>query len=409
MPSNAFLSASRRTRFNLLLLALFLWLLTNSPVQAQAFKVLYAFKGAPDGNGPFGGLILDESGNIYGNTYSGGVSYNGIVFRINSLGKETVLYNFRAGYGDSPNSEMVPDDQGTLYGTTRYGGAHLCGAVFKLDSRGNESVLHSFSLRLDGCEPAAVIRDAQGILFGTTYAGGNTGCFYSGCGVVFKMDRNGKETVLYRFTGGTDGGGPSGGLVRDAAGNFYGTTGLGGDLTCYRGVGCGTVFKLDTAGRETVLYSFTGTGGDGAFPHGGLARDQTGVLYGTTYSGGNSSCGNAGCGPVFKVDANGKETVLHQFAGADGAYPTASVVLDSSGNIYGTTLNGGPSGSNCSYSGCGVVFKLNTSGKETVLHAFTGGADGLSPAAGVVMDGAGTVYGAAGGGGCCGIIFKLTP
>jgi uncharacterized repeat protein (TIGR03803 family) len=112
---------------------------------------------------------------------------------------------------------------------------------------------------------------------------------------------------------------------------------------------------------------------------------------------------------VFKVDANGKETVLHQFNGGDGANPYASVVLDSSGNIYGTTQVGGRNGGNCSYSGCGVVFKLGTSGKETVLHAFTGGADGASPVSGVVLDGAGDLYGTAGGGGCCGVVFKLTP
>jgi uncharacterized repeat protein (TIGR03803 family) len=412
MPSNSFLSAFRRTRFNILtFLAPCLWVLTILPGQGQTFKVLYSFKGAPDGRGPLGGLMLDDSGNIYGTTNSGGVSYDGTVFRLNSSERETVLYNFRAGYGDRPNSALARDANGTLYGTTLYGGAHQCGAVFKLDSKGNETVLHSFSLRSDGCWPNAVIRDARGILFGSTYVGGNTGCSYSGCGVVFKMDPDGNETVLYRFTGGTDGGGPSGVLVRDAAGNLYGTTAQGGDLACNRGVGCGTVFKLDTAGRETALYSFTQTGGDGAFPDSGLRRDQAGVLYGTTYGGGNPSCGYAGCGTVFKVEANGKETVLHQFTGTpgDGAYPSANVVLDSSGSMYGTTQNGGQNGGNCSYSGCGVVFKLDTRGKETILHAFTGGADGASPVAGVVLDGAGDVYGTALGGGRGGIVFKLTP
>jgi hypothetical protein len=123
-----------RTRFNLLIaFAPCLWLLAIRPAPAQTFKVHYYFKGAPDGTAPFGGFILDESGNIYGTTQAGGVSYNGTAFRLNSSGKEAVLYNFRAGYGDGPNSPLVRDDQGTIYGTTLYGGA-----VFKLDSKGNE-------------------------------------------------------------------------------------------------------------------------------------------------------------------------------------------------------------------------------------------------------------------------------
>src|SRR5207248_3167096 len=137
----------------------------------------------------------------------------------------------------------------------------------------------------------------------------------SGCGVVFKLDPTGKETVLYTFTGGTDGSNPVAGLRRDSAGNLYSTTQRGGDVNCNGGQGCGVVFKLDSTGRETVLYRFTG-GTDGAFPAAGLIRDAAGNLFGTTQSGGNPSCfsGN-GCGVVFKLDPTGKETVLYTFTG----------------------------------------------------------------------------------------------
>jgi uncharacterized repeat protein (TIGR03803 family) len=384
--------------------------------QAQTFTVLYSFKGTPDSAGPSGGLALDASGNIYGTSYAGGASYHGTAFKLTPAGKETVLYSFLAGYGANPTSKLARDAKGTLYGTTLKGGVYNAGTVFRLNKKGDEAVLHSFLKGGLGYSANGVILDGQGTLFGTTYGGGNSGCFENGCGVVFKLDAAGKETVLYSFTGGTDGGAPSS-IVRDPAGNLYGTTVGGGDLTCNSGYGCGTVFKLDTAGKETVLYSFTGTGGDGAFPYSGVVRDSAGALYGSTGGGGNQNCGYPGCGTVFKVEANGKETVLHRFTGTggDGRNPTfASLVLDAAGNIYGTTQNGGDASCDC-----GVVFMLDTSAKETILHTFSGGADGAAPNVGLVLNAAGDIYGAAASGGdldCnnfkgngCGTIFKLTP
>ena len=322
-----------------------------------------------------------------------------------------MLYSFLGGYGANPTSTLARDAKGTIYGTTLNGGDYDGGAVFRLDRKGNETVLHSFPGGAGGAGYSAngVIRDAQGTLFGSTYAGGINGCFNSGCGLVFKMDSAGNENVLYQFTGGTDGGSPSS-VIRDSSGNLYGTTVEGGDLTCNDGYGCGTVFKLDKVGQETVLYSFTGTEGDGMFPYAALVRDSAGALYGTTGGGGSANCGYPGCGTVFKVDANGNETVLHSFTGTDGngANPIfASLALDPAGNIYGTTQNGGNTG--C-YEGCGVVFMLDPSGKETILHAFTGGADGAAPDVGLVLDAAGNIYGAAGGGKYQdGTVFKLTP
>src|SRR5271157_3024211 len=204
------------------------------------------------------------------------------------------------------------------------------------------SVLYTFTGSPDGAYPIAgyLVRDAQGNLYGTTWLGGvpcnQTG---GGCGTVFKVDTTGEETVLYSFTGtGGDGaeplelGGPN--LVRDAQGNLYGTTRSGGDLAYY-GIGAGTVFKVDTSGKETVLYGFTGTGGDGATPYAGLVLDAQGNLYGTTSAGGDLACEiPAGCGTVFKLDTSGKETVLYTFTGGDGAEPEAGLVLDAQGNLY---------------------------------------------------------------------------
>lgn len=198
-----------------------------------------------------------------------------------------------------------------------------------MDTNDKETVLHSFNIAGDGYYPlAGLIRDPSGNLYGTTE--------YNS---LFKVDTNNKETVLYRFTGGADGGSPQAGLIRDAAGNLYGTTSAGGAN------GLGTVFEVDTTNQEKVLYSFAG-GADGESPHAGLLRRANGNLYGTTSGGGAYNHGTA-----FKLDANGKETVLHSFTGADGNTPLGGLVRDAAGNLYGTTSAGGAH----SY---GVVFKL---------------------------------------------------
>src|SRR5208337_2933280 len=196
-------------------------------------------------------------------------------------------------------------------------------------------VLYSFRGGTDGAWPNAVMRGADGDFYGTTEDGGNTGCDRQGCGTVFKLSSAGKKTTLYTFTGGTDGASPSGGLVQDPAGNLYGVTWGGGNLSCNDGYGCGTVFEVDAAGTETVVHSFIG-GNDGIWPA-GLIRDQESNFYGTTSQG-----GLFGNGTVFKLDASGQETVLYSFTGgADRGQPGAGVVLDAAGNIYGTTGGGG--------------------------------------------------------------------
>lgn len=320
----------------------------------------------------------------------------------------SVLYSFGGLAGDFPTG-LLRDAAGNLYGTTQYGGFYGWGTVFKLDTTGGLSVLYAFKGQADGGNPeAGLVRDAAGNLYGTTYQGGNlSGCgqVATGCGVVFKVDTAGREAVLHTFTGGADGGNPFAGLALDAAGNLYGTTAYGGAY------GGGTVFKVDTTGTETVLYNFTGAT-DGGTPEAGLVLDATGNLYGTTEHGGTFDSGT-----VFEVDANGTETVLHSFSGPpDGAYPVAGLIVDAAGDFYGTTFQGGDA-SGCSSAGCGVVFKLDSSNKETVLYSFTGGADGANPEAGVVLDVAGNLYGTTLEGGdtsacflaSCGVVFKLDP
>ena len=253
-----------------------------------------------------------------------------------------------------------------------------------------KKVIYSFAGGSDGADPlAGLVRDAASNLYGTTYAGGDYGS-----GTVFKLDTTGKEAVLHSFSGGPDGGYPYAGLILDAAGNLYGTADAGG-VHNY-----GAVFEMPAGGAEGVLYSFTGTGGDGADPLAGLIRDGVGNLYGTTASG-----GAFGLGTVFKVSAGGAETVLHSFrGGSDGEYPYASVIRDAAGNLYGTTYGGGASG-------WGTVFEINPTGKETVLFSFAGAADGASPEGGLVQDAAGHLYGTTKYGGTlgAGTVFELSP
>jgi uncharacterized repeat protein (TIGR03803 family) len=313
----------------------------------------------------------------------------------------TVLHSFKGGTdGEGPNGGVVCDTAGNLYGTTANGGAFSNGTVFKLDTTGNETVLYSFTGGVDGAIPlAGLIRDAAGNLYGTTEHGGDLTCNSGvGCGTVFKVDMTGQETVLHSFTG-TDGTSPIAGVIRDAAGNLYGTTPQGGPFSS------GTVFKLDTAGKETVLHIFTGGSGgkDGSYPDGALVRDAAGNLYGTTQLGGNYSFGT-----VFKVDSTGKETVIYRFyGGSNGLSPVGGLIMDKLGDLYGATEGGGLFFD-------GTVFKLSPVSSKPVLHSFSGGADGVYPVAGVIADTAGNLYGTTqyGGslacfGGGCGTVFKL--
>lgn len=358
--------------------------------------VLYSFTGGNDGGNSNAPMILDWSGNLYGTTGFGGAADRGVVFKIDSSGHESVLHTFTRGlYGNQPDgSGVILDEFGNLYGTTAFNGPGGQGAVYKLDRNGNPSLVYAFPGPVGGQYPRAsgVIFGSDGHLYGSTNYGGS-----HGAGVLYELDGNREERVLYTFSFFTASGygQPDQGIIRDPDGNLYGATFIG-QADAYYGVG--VVFKVDPAGHATVLHNFTG-GTDGGYPN-NVIRDSKGNLYGTAETGGTS-----GGGVVFKIDPSGNETVLYNFTGGtDGGFPFGSLFRDSSGNLYGTTNGGGASGA-------GVVFKLDTSGNETVLHAFTGLADGGYPLGGVIMDALGNIYGAAQGGGASGngVVYKIDP
>ncbi len=252
--------------------------------------VLYSFTGGADGAYPFANLVMDASGNLYGTTVEGGGDGLGVVFRVAVDGTESVVHSFVGSDGAYPRAGLVMDKAGSLYGTTEGGGAQGLGVVFKVMSGGAEKVLHSFAGGSDGATPVAgVIFDKAENLYGTTLGGGA-----NDEGTVFKISQRGKEAVLYSFAGGNDGSEPFAGVVKKGA-YLYGTTFEGGASDF------GTVFKLPTkGGTDTVLYSFTG-GSDGGFPDGGVL-DQGGNLFGTTFAGGDPGCSaGQGCGVVFEI------------------------------------------------------------------------------------------------------------
>lgn len=398
-------------------------------LQARTLRVLYTLKGSPDGSGGLAAPILDKQGNLYSTTYAGGVQDWGSVFEVDTHGRETVLHSFVGGKdGTTPTSGLIADAGGSLYGTTYWGGsAHCfdgngCGVVYQLspgDRGWKETILYAFKGAADGAYPGdgTLVRDAAGNFYGTTLYGGSQD-WPNGNGVVFKLTHTSqgwKVRVLYAFQGKSmsDGATPYGGVTLDAAGNVYGTTYYGGKF------GAGTVFKISAKGAETVLYNFTG-GADGGDPGSALIMDATGNLYSTTPFGGDLNCQALyplGCGTVFKVDPSGAETVLHTFIGypSDGSGPGAPLLWDGAGNLYGTA--GGGNSAYCEDSnnqpmGCGIVFKLDADHNESIVYNFSSGNSGNGPVFPVgvnLIDG--SLYGATAEGGSsknAGTVFELT-
>jgi uncharacterized repeat protein (TIGR03803 family) len=381
--------------------------------------VLWNFRGAKDGARPLFGVLLGSAGQIYGaTTIKGGAAGNGTVFELTSTGhrqwKETTLSNFADGSGDVPAVGPIFDTAGNLYGTTSHEGACGAGSVYQLTpaSNGtwNENILYSFpaGVKFDPA-PSNLIFDAAGNLYGETQYGGA-----SGFGTIFELSRSGgswTETDIYTFAGESDGANPQGGLILDQAGNLYGTTQTGG-TSCERS-GCGTVFELSHSGggwKKTILYQFLGGATDGEDPTAGLIFDAAGNLYGTTLGGGihgGNNCG-IGCGGVFELSPSSrgwKESVLYFFTEThgDGAIPFGGLVVDAAGNLYGTTYSGGTQSEACGI-GCGTVFEIspvNGGWKETVLYKF---AQSGNPLASLVFDHAGNLYGTTPS-----LVFELSP
>lgn len=319
------------------------------------------------------------------------------MFKVSASG-EIVLYSFTGETdGASPLAPLVIDTAGDLYGTTEAGGSSGLGTVFKVKPNGREIVLHSFTGgTTDGCNPdGGLVRDTAGNLYGTTNK-----CGASDVGTVFKVKPNGTEIVLHSFTGSSsDGSYPYfTSLIMDAKGNLYGVAQNGGTA------GAGVVYKMSKSGELIVLHSFGAGTTDGCFPYGTPAMDTNGSLYGTT-----EGCGSSNRGTVWKVSKTGEEKLLHSFLGGptEGAGPYAGVILDAMGNLYGDTVAGGTVGD----VGLGTVYELSKSGVLTLLYSFDGYTGG-SPYGGLILDAAGNLYSTAftgGSSGYAGVVWELTP
>lgn len=399
-------------------------LLTSTHAAAQGDKILHNFNvtGA-GGAGSAGGLVFDSAGNLYGTTQGRGLYDGGTVFELSPpktgiVWPEKVLHSMGSSSTDGSRSiaGVIFDAAGNLYGTASSGGLYGGGTVFELMPKAGggwtEKTLHNFNLNgVDGNYPvASVIFDAAGNLYGTTYSGGS-----GGYGTVYSLipTASGEwtENILYDFSG-SDGANPQGNLVMDASGNLYGTTNYGGFSACNGG--CGTLFRLTGLSTLTTLHAFSG-GADGNSPHGGLVMDASGNLYGTTVWGGtvNSFC-PTGCGVAFELSPGSggtwTETVLHRFGAypSDGYWPSSGLIFDSAGNLYGTAIE------DAVYGG-GTVFELSpaANGKwsERNLHHFGHNSDGSLPAGSLVLDSSGNLYGATVMGGTYGpgIVFAITP
>jgi uncharacterized repeat protein (TIGR03803 family) len=353
------------------------------PAQAQTFTTLYSFTGASDGDGPFAGVFQDPAGNLYGTTVYGGdldcfaPAGCGVVYKVSPDGTESVLHSFSGPDGQWPFTPVIHDNEGNIYGAIYNGGVNYYGAVFKIDTTGNETVLYNFTGGSDGCYPfQGLVRDEAGNLYGTT-----AGCGYGelGYGTIFKVDKAGNFTLLHTFTRETsDGGNPHyGHLTMDKSGNLYGVTLWGGAYDE------GVLYKLSKNGTFTLLQSFAGGVSDGCNPYGSVVKDENGNLFGTT-----SGCDSNNYGNIWKVSQKAKETILHSFTGgrSDGCGLQTGVTRDSKGNLYGTTAW-------CGAHNAGTLYELSAKGKFTLLHSFRKGSDGANPWGEVLWTTKGTLFG----------------
>lgn len=401
-------------------------LVAGDTAHAQTLNVLYSFTSSGNvGYGPDSGLVMDQAGRLYGTNSGGGEYGYGTVYRLARAGSGWVamgLYSFQGGTdGAYPIANVTFGPDGTLYGTTTAGGTGGnggYGTVFNLRPPASicktalcpwtETVLYRFTGGSDGgfgvgsqSFADALVSDQAGNIYGTTWSGGA----YGG-GVVFKLTRSGEswtESVLWSFTGQSDGGLPASGVIFDGVGNLYGTT------SCCGAAGWGLVYELSPSGSgwtERMLYSF-GSEDGGGFPFGGVTMDAQGDLYGTT-----CGCAGTGGGEAYELTLSGGSWTVsrRQVFGNGNNYEglADTPTLDAQGNLYGTILDGGEGGE-----GDGEVFKLTPSGNGwiyTHLYDFSG-SNGNGPLGGVVFDSSGNLYGTTSAGGKAddGIVWKITP
>jgi len=365
--------------------------LAAPPCRAASESVVYAFQGSPDGARPQGGLIA-IGGVLYGTTSQGGNENNGTVFSVTPKGAETVLHVFAGGNdGATPNGGLLSVG-GVLYGTTAGGGGAEHGTVYSMTPAGSESVLHAFQgAPMDGAYPLAGLLVDGGNLYGTTAYGGAGDCvLYNGCGTIFKITTAGTEAVTYDFGAGTVAALPDAAII-DAGGTFYGTA---ADYNC-GDTQFGAVYAF-AAGVATAIYNFKG-GNDGACPQSSLVAIGA-TLYGTTFAGGAQNAG-----AVFAVTTAGVEKILHSFGAAkDGGYPTGNLVQVGK-LLYGVTNAGGAKK-------LGTIYSITPAGVEKVVYSFKGKSDGANPLGGLT-DVGGVLYGVTGAGGPAGAgtVFAFTP
>ena len=392
------------------------WMMAQVQAFGAAESLLWNFGNGSDGSGPAAGLVTDSSGNFYGTTQNGGIYGAGTVFKLTPAGSESTIWNFGNGTdGKNPTADLTLDASGNLYGSTFAGGANGFGTVFEVTAQGSEAVLWNFDpLNGDGHgSQAGLLIDASGNLYGTTFGGGP----FKDSGTAFELSPPAigggawTESTVWNFGQGTDGFSPYGRLIMDTSGNLYGTTHYGGT----NGLLGGIAFKLAPpakAGKlwtESILWSF-GAGADGQNPAAGLLMDGSGNLYGTTQGGGTA--GGFPGGTVFKLTSAGSESILWNFNPAvsgEGLDPTAVLLLDTNGNLYGTTQLGGAWGQ-------GTVFRLTPpaiSGgnwTEAILWSFlNNGTDGEIPLAGMLLGARGNLYGTTQSGGAyqAGVVFQV--
>jgi uncharacterized repeat protein (TIGR03803 family) len=383
-------------------------------LSGQTLTTLHSFAGTRDGSGPPAGLVQATNGDLYGTTTTGGPNGSGTIFKITAEGTLTTLYSFFCDHlgacpdGQTPSAGLVQATNGDFYGTTEL---YPYGTVFKVTPSGTLNTLYQFCSQSecsDGDTPlGGLVQATNGDIYGTTIGGG-----VIGEGTVFKMTPNGQLTTIYSFCSQadcTDGWNPAAGLIQIANGDLYGTTSLGGG-PC----DCGTVFKITPTGSLTTIYRFCLQSGcpDGEEPYGGLVQATNGDLYGITENGG----ANANSGTVFKITPGGTLTTLYSFCSqpecTDGELPYGGLVQATDGNLYGTTVLGGAYGQPYDKQG-GTVFKITPKGELTTLYSFCSQpecTDGSEPTAALIQDTNGNLYGTTFGGGAAGLgtIFSLS-
>ncbi len=361
--------------------------------QAQTFTTLHNFTDGADGGKSTTAVIQDKSGKLYGTTNNGGSGY-GVVFEVNTAGAETVLYTFTGGAdGSVPVAPVLRDSKGNLYGTTFWGGAYCyCGAVFKLDTAGNETVLHSFGNSSDGVNPTqGLVMDKVGSLYGTTNGGGSS--YY---GTIFKLDSAGNETILHNFAGGSsDGAYPDyGHLTMDKAGNLYGLA------AGSRSIAKGVLYELSKKGTFTILHSFAGGKSDGCTPLGTVAMDKAGNFYGTTTW--------VRLAQLWDGVEGIPERQGDHFAQLCRVPVGRLLPLRRRGSgLERQSVWGHPAGGAHHY---GTVYELSAKGKLTLLHSFSG-SDGAGPLGEILRGAEGTLFGTTVGGGTYGYgtVWKYVP